>query len=161
RRHFLLLFDLSFSSPTAVLKARLAARDFVLSGLHPQDLAAVATYSLQNGPKLVVTFTAHRAQLAPGIRTLGLQTAADPISKRDPLKFVIAPPINVMTGLAGEGAGIASAFRNPQDEVLRDYMQAITQAADRSERQYDESRIKAYTRGLGHFAHVMSHVPGR
>src|SRR5262249_44585172 len=28
RRHFLLLFDLSFSSPTAVLKARLAARDF-------------------------------------------------------------------------------------------------------------------------------------
>src|SRR5262249_29337244 len=61
----------------------------------------------------------------------------------------------------GEGNGIAAAFRGPQEEVLRDYMQAITQAADRSERQYDESRIKAYTRGLGHFAHVMSRVPGR
>jgi len=161
RRHFLLLFDLSFSSPTAILRARLAARDFVLGDLHPQDLAAIATYSLQNGPKLVVTFTADRAQLARGIDTLGMQSAEDLIAKRDPLKFMIAPALGDMAGLAGEQTGIASAFRAPLDAELRDYMQAITQAADRSERQYDESRIKAYTRGLGHFAHVMSHVPGR
>ena len=51
RRHFLLLFDLSFSSPTSILKARLAARDFVLNSLHPTDLAAVATYSLESGPQ--------------------------------------------------------------------------------------------------------------
>src|SRR5829696_770452 len=57
RRHFLLLFDFSFSSPTATLKARLAARDFLLHGLHPSDLAAVATYSVEHGPQLVVTFT--------------------------------------------------------------------------------------------------------
>ena len=36
RRHFLLLFDLSFSSPTSILKARLAARDFVLSRCTPR-----------------------------------------------------------------------------------------------------------------------------
>ncbi len=47
RRHFLLLFDLTFSSPTAVLRARLAAREFLLNALHPTDLAAVATFSLE------------------------------------------------------------------------------------------------------------------
>src|SRR5215203_339212 len=57
RRHFLLLFDFSFSSPTATLKARMAARDFLLNGLHASDLAAVATYSVEHGPQLVVTFT--------------------------------------------------------------------------------------------------------
>ena len=41
RRHFLLLFDLSFSNPIAILKARLAAREFLLNSLKPSDLAAV------------------------------------------------------------------------------------------------------------------------
>jgi len=43
RRHFLFLFDLTFSTPTSLLRARLAARDFVLRELHPSDLAGVAT----------------------------------------------------------------------------------------------------------------------
>ncbi|HEY0783981.1 MAG TPA: VWA domain-containing protein, partial [Thermoanaerobaculia bacterium] len=77
RRHFLLLFDLSFSSPTAVLKARLAARDFLLHSLAPSDLAAVATFSLENGPRLVVSFTPDRAQLARGIDTLGFRQPID------------------------------------------------------------------------------------
>ncbi|MFP5284188.1 MAG: VWA domain-containing protein, partial [Thermoanaerobaculia bacterium] len=73
RRHFLLLFDFSFSSPTATFKARLAARDFLLNALHPSDLAAVATYSVEHGPQLVVTFTPDRAQLARAIDTLGMK----------------------------------------------------------------------------------------
>src|SRR5262245_53398315 len=71
RRHFLLLFDLTFSSVPAILKARSAARDFVLHSLAPTDLAAVATVSLEHGPRLVVTFTPDRGQLARGIDTLG------------------------------------------------------------------------------------------
>nr|MDP9121636.1 hypothetical protein [Acidobacteriota bacterium] len=73
RRHFLFLFDLSFASPSAILKARLAARDFGLRSLRPTDLAAVATYSLDRGPRLVLTFTPDRGQLAHAIDTLGLR----------------------------------------------------------------------------------------
>src|SRR5262249_43050870 len=45
RRHFLLLFDLSFSEPKSILKARQAAKALVENSLHPTDLVAVATYS--------------------------------------------------------------------------------------------------------------------
>ena len=42
RRHFLMMFDLSFSEPKSVVKARLAAQK-VVNDLHPTDLVAVAT----------------------------------------------------------------------------------------------------------------------
>ena len=60
RRHVLLLFDLAFSDLSAVVRARQAAREFVLNSLHPSDLVAVATHSVETGPKLVVTFTPDR-----------------------------------------------------------------------------------------------------
>src|SRR5262245_55996354 len=44
RRHFLMLFDLSFSEPSALARARDAAKD-VVKTLHPTDLVPVATYS--------------------------------------------------------------------------------------------------------------------
>src|SRR5690242_8505839 len=39
RRHFLMLFDLSFSEPKSIVKARQAAAD-VVDALHPTDLVA-------------------------------------------------------------------------------------------------------------------------
>src|SRR6202035_1986963 len=42
RRHFLLLFDLSFSNPTAILRARLAARGVLLHSLRHARPPAVA-----------------------------------------------------------------------------------------------------------------------
>ena len=89
RRHFLLLFDLSFASPTSIHKARLAARDFLLSSLHPADLAAVALYSLETGPQLILAFTPDRAQLARAIDSLGLDNVHD--AREDPLRFLIDP----------------------------------------------------------------------
>src|SRR3954470_3789644 len=59
RRHFLMLFDLSFSEPKSIVKARTAAAD-VVDGLHPTDLVAVATYSSLSGPQLVLGFTPDR-----------------------------------------------------------------------------------------------------
>src|SRR5207253_4635301 len=61
RRHFLLLFDLTFSAPKSVLRARQAAAGLV-SQLQPTDLVAVATYSAVRGPQLVLGYTADRRQ---------------------------------------------------------------------------------------------------
>ena len=163
RRHFLLLFDLSFSSPTGILKARLAARDFLLRSLHPADLAAVATYSLETGPKLVLTFTPDRAQLARAIDTLGMHNAFD-ARDRDPLRFLIAreeDDLMAAGSSSGTSGGAAAEVRAQRDQMLSEQLQALAFSADRSQRAFDVSRITAYSRALGEMARALNAVQGR
>src|SRR5262244_667534 len=62
RRHFLLLFDLSFSKPNQIVRAREAAAHFLETAVDPDDLAAVAVSSVDLGARLLVTFTSDRRQ---------------------------------------------------------------------------------------------------
>ncbi|HEV8580200.1 MAG TPA: VWA domain-containing protein [Thermoanaerobaculia bacterium] len=159
RRHFLLLFDLSFSSPTSILKARLAARDLVLNALHASDLAAVATYSLETGPKLLVTFTPDRSQLARAIDTLGYRQAFD-ARKVDPLHFLIEPP---STATSGNGFSLSEGtdLRAQRDQAVREYLQTLAFAAEREERAFEIGRITSYSRSLGDMARLLNAVKGR
>jgi VWFA-related protein len=159
RRHFLFLFDLSFSTPTSILKARVAARDLVLNSLHPADLGAVATYSLETGPKLLVTFTPDRAQLARAIDTLGYREALD--SRRiDPLRFLIEPP-EVATTASGAGLAEGTDLRTQRDQAIREYLQTLAFAAERSERAFEVGRVSAYSRSLGETARILNAIKGR
>ncbi len=85
RRHFLILFDQSYASPNAMRRARDAAARLVGEGMEPEDLAAVATVSVETGARLLMTFTADRRQLVNAIRSIGLAAPAD--RTRDPLAF--------------------------------------------------------------------------
>ena len=164
RRHFLLLFDFSFSTPTALLKARLAARDFLLSSLHPSDLAAVATYSIEQGPRLVVTFTPDRAQLARAIDTLGLNTIREGTFKHDPLRFMIAPPTTNTVDLSSPRSSASARgqeLQTQQDQAASEFLGAITHLAERDERIYERSRITTFTKALGAMARTLDAVPGR
>jgi VWFA-related protein len=163
RRHFLLLFDLSFSTPTAIVKARLAAREFVLGSLHPSDLVGVATYSLQQGPRLVVTFTPDRAQVARGIDTLGLHTPEELLVKRDPLRFLIGAPdeSGFDGGLAGDSSGDSSTVRAQRDQAVLETMRQMATAAERMEREYAQSRVATFTSGMGQLARALNAVSGR
>jgi VWFA-related protein len=160
RRHFLLLFDFSFSSPTATLKARLAARDFLLNGLHPSDLAAVATYSVEHGPQLVVTFTPDRAQLARAIDTLGMKRGYSEGFKQDPLRFMVEPPVSAQLDLA-TSAGRGPDLRAQEDQAALEFMQSINNAAERDERTFERSRITTFTKALGAMAKTLDSVAGR
>lgn len=163
RRHFLLLFDLSFSTPTSVLKARMAARDFLLNGLHPTDLAAVATYSLETGTRLVVTFTPDRAQLARAIDTLGYRRNADSRAN-DPLRFMVETPASV-SQTASQVMGITNerllSGKEGTEQALFEYLQTISFGAERMERSFEISRISAYSRNLGQMAKALNAVKGR
>ena len=75
RRQFLLLFDLSFSSISGLVRARRAAESFVADKLRPTDLAAVATLSVNHGVRVLLTFTSDHAQVRRAIQTLGIMTA--------------------------------------------------------------------------------------
>ncbi len=57
RRRFLLLFDKSFTDPAGLNRAQKAAADFVRNRLASTDLAAVATFDVNQGLRLVANFT--------------------------------------------------------------------------------------------------------
>jgi VWFA-related protein len=159
RRHFLLLFDLSFSTPSSILKARMAARDFVLNSLAPSDLAAVATYSLQTGPKLIVTFTPDRAQLARAVETLGYHQSFDSRIPHEPLGFLLESPD---TALLSQSTGhTESPVRGQLDQAIYDYLQSIALAAEKQERDFQMGRVTGYARALGQMAKTLSAVQGR
>lgn len=160
RRHFLLLFDLSFSTPTSVLRARLAARDFLLNDLHPSDLAAVATFSLEQGPKLVITFTSDRAQLARAVDTLGMRRAFD-AQRTDPLQFLIEPGLADVGGGGTDASSDSAGIRAQRDQMLNEHLQALSFAAEKSERIFETGRISSYSRALADVARTLNVVKGR
>jgi VWFA-related protein len=160
RRHFLLLFDLSFSRPAAVLRAREAARDFVLHSLRPTDLAAVATYSLQTGPRLVLTFTGDRAQLARAILSLGLDNVVEQ-EKVDPLRFVIAAPtVAELATASGSGEPVGTT-RSLADQVMAENLASLRSAVQRADRTYQRNMIHSYMQSMAGLAKILDAVRGR
>ncbi|MEE8524374.1 MAG: VWA domain-containing protein [Thermoanaerobaculia bacterium] len=159
RRHFLLLFDLSFADPSSVLKARTAAREWVLDALHPTDLAAVMIYSLEIGPRLIVTFTPDRAQLARAIDTLGAPALLNP-KLQDPLRFVL-PPTPRDPGTLGLLDGVETAGSGPLRGALIDSLRFVGLELERSQKAFERSQIKAWARSLGGVARTLDSVAGR
>ena len=114
RRRFLLLFDKSFTEPSGLRRAQRAAGDFVRRRLGFSDLAAVATFDIHNGIRLVAGFTQDRALLVHAIDTLGvpsLTRISDPLA--------LAADLNV-SDLARLGAGTDDeAPQERLDDMLR------------------------------------------
>jgi VWFA-related protein len=157
RRHFLFLFDLSFSRPANVLRARQAAQRFVVESMHPTDLAAVATHSIERGPELIVTFTPDRAQLARAIDTLG----APQLLKRaaqDPLRFVI----DTVDADGGFLASDTQASRPIGElESISTYLSIIGGQMAKMEKSFYRGQISSWTGSMSAMAKVFSTVEGR
>ncbi len=90
RRHFLLLFDMSFSRPASIARARAAVMEWLDQGLHPSDIVAVATYSATRGFQALLNFTTDRRQVDLAIGTLGLPQLVR--RRQDPLGLELADP---------------------------------------------------------------------
>ncbi len=158
RRHFLLLFDLSFSRPANIIKAREAARDLVLQHLHPTDLAAVATFSLEHGPQLLVTFTPDRVQLARAIETLGAPELLRQGAVVDPLRFVIDIP-GASGELADESVGEQGEF--DAEEAISQYLSVIEFQQEKARKSYERGRITTWAKTMGSTARSLAAVDGR
>ena len=130
RRLWLLVFDLSYSSPSGIVRARDGARDFVTRSMRESDLAAVGTLSVDTGWKLLVNFTRDKRQLGDAIGTLGVPSLTPPTS--DPLVFAFSTLAGSETGAltSGNSSDREQAFleglrdmqslrRKSNDELLR------------------------------------------
>jgi VWFA-related protein len=156
RRHFLLLFDLLFSTPDSVGRAQEAAADLVLRELHPTDLAAVALYDTR--PRLVLGFTSDRSQLRQAIATLGKIETGQAV--RDPLGLVISD----MSGELPTGDGLGeTADRAGLDSeaMLSQARSELRTLQETAERDRAASDIAALTSGMGELAAWLGTVQGR
>jgi VWFA-related protein len=174
RRHFLLLFDLSFSEPKSLLKARQMMRD-ALPSLHPSDLVAVATYSSADGPRLVVGFTSDRRQVLKAIDHLGLTQLVD--RNPDPLKLMAGREeasgghsMSAVEGgdagsraraasMMGRGAGAAQQAANESEMI--DILETQARTADSADRQQQQAVIGAFARSFTDLARLMAGIHGR
>ena len=157
RRHFLLLFDLSFAKPKAVLAARRAAKEFVLSGMGSNDFAAVATFSVERGVRLLVTFSSDRVQLARAIDTLGLTEGASLAS--DPLSFVY-DIIRVQTSEIG-GGDSSQTQRKAETAGILEYLETIASLERARLDGYERGRVARLTDSLGEVATALDTIQGR
>ncbi len=162
RRHFLLLFDLSFSQPRSVIQARQAARDLVL-GLHSSDLVAVATYHASRGPNLVLGFSSDRRQIDAALEGLGL-TGRD--AAQDPLRLVLrdtAPQEELARTPQSRGAGLGDTniVGDTNGGAMIQQIQSIADPGARADLETQRNAVTALTRSFADLAKLMGSVEGR
>lgn len=161
RRNFLLLFDFSFSTAASIVKARQAAHEFVLNALHPSDLVAIATFSHEFGPRLLVTFTPDRAQLARAIDTLGLARRPGEVYGLDPLRFMIEIPENSAASSGDPEGGDGREIREQLEDTQLENLRILGKQLERSQLSYERSRVTSWSRALADLAKSLNAVAGR
>lgn len=159
RRHFLFLFDLAFSDPNSILRARQAAAG-LLGQLHPADLVAVATYSATRGPQLALGFTSDRRQIDNALESLGLPgLTARPL---DPLRLVVGEALGAGNAAGG---GVVPLSRDPlsqaTDAATLLKLDAITSSVEGADRVALRGHVDRFTRSLSELARQMAVVEGR
>jgi VWFA-related protein len=161
RRHFLLLFDMAFSEPKAIVQARAAAKD-LLAGLHPTDLVAVATYASSHGTELVLGFTPDRAQVLAAIDSLGLPELVDRTTV-DPLRIVVEAARQEIQAADSKEAefGPASGMKSMGDAIFLEMMEQFLRESEKATLLVEKSKITSLTRSFADLARLMRSVSGR
>jgi len=158
RRHFLLLFDLAFSEPKAIARARTAAARLVTQ-LQPSDLAAVATYSATRGPQLVLGFTSDRRQLDNALSSLGLPDLI--VRPMDPLRLVLEEVLSARNAAAGSAVIGRDPLANALDAAVSARLVDVTNAVEGADRTALRNHVNNFTHSLSDLARQIAVVEGR
>ncbi|HMF08556.1 MAG TPA: VWA domain-containing protein, partial [Thermoanaerobaculia bacterium] len=158
RRHFVLVFDLTFSSPHGISNAKKAARDFVVTRMKELDEAAIVTYQVERGMRLLMSFTSDRTQLAAAVDSIGFPLLASRAA--DPLGFVLVRPsfsndsgfFNV-NYLGPRGAG--------NDAVMDEALENMQVLNSRNLRQTYRTNVLRFIDAFGKMARALDAVQGR
>jgi VWFA-related protein len=155
RRHLLFLFDLTYATSAQVVRAREAATRFIVSGMDPNDLAAVATTSVERGARLQMTFTTDRRQLVAAIAAVGLPSETE--KARDPLAFVFALPGDPTGSTSSQEQGRANAAVVDPTSTTRLYAAMAQKSAD----DYAVTRVGRHLVEMSSLAAALDAIEGR
>lgn len=159
RRNFLILFDLSYSTPGTIERAREAAHAFVQDHLGRRDLGAVATFSVERGFRLVASFTNDRQLLMDAIATMGI-----------PEYFKVGDPLFISATVRGgsSGTGEPGGASQGREGAASSIAEAVVEQAEdfnRVNQQYQEEylrkRLAAQFENFGAVARNLDSVYGR
>jgi hypothetical protein len=142
RRLYLLTFDLLFSTPNALVRARAAAEQYLDRAL-PGDVFAVATYTSNHGLNFVIPFSRDRELVHGALRSLSATGAGDPLALTFSAGAADAQAVDqdlerregmaaqteVMAAMMHEAA--RGATMQPFHNLVEDEISAFTELADR------------------------------
>src|SRR6266849_6076715 len=147
RRSFLLLFDMSFSSPNGRTKAQDAARNFIARSMQRRDLAAVGTIDVERGFRLLTAFTTDRNMLASAVSSPVNFRSSDPLQISCAQTFDPNPAVTVQVSTDNHG--------------VDDFVKEIQRGQNRLNDQFNRSRIERQVSLLGALARTLRMLPGR
>ncbi len=151
RRHWLIVFDLSYTSLTGLLRAREGAEAFVHRAMKASDLAAVATLSVDTGWKLLANFSADKKQLTAAIRTLGLPGLTARSS--DPLGLVFTAPTAMTPDYTGT---------NPRSALMAEDMKELQAALQKPATDSQaRGKVSELMKSLAGMGRILDSVRGR
>jgi VWFA-related protein len=152
RRRFLLLFDKSFTDPAGLNRAQRAAADFIRRRLAESDLAAVATFDINRGLRLVANFTEDRALLIHAVETLGIPSLtriSDPLGLAADL---------LATDIARAGSNI---IRGDPQAVMGDVLAVLVRRMRAAEEEAYRGNIMTLISAFEDLARGLRAVDGR
>ncbi|MFL6199368.1 MAG: VWA domain-containing protein [Thermoanaerobaculia bacterium] len=157
RRHFLMMFDFTFSSPKGLTLAREAARTFV-EQLHPSDVVSVASYTTDKGTEVLLQFTGDRGQILAGIDRLGLRAFRREEQVPDPLGLIVVD--DLFTALhKGDPSNPGRQTGGSIDSGEMEHVIAVE--LGRTSQVTRERAVANMTRSYAELAHMMAGVRGR
>ncbi|HKS25456.1 MAG TPA: VWA domain-containing protein [Thermoanaerobaculia bacterium] len=150
RRSFLLLIDMSYSSPNGRAKAQEAARSFIAKSMTRRDLAAVGTIDIDHGFRLLTSFTTDRTALVQAVSNPKSFVSGDPLQLGGLDVFsTTAPQLNTVTRNSDRDA---DALENVKD---------IARLEKRLNDSYNRTRVEKELIMLGGLARTLRALPGQ
>jgi len=166
RRRFLFVFDLSFSSGSAITRAQEGVLEMLAADLHPSDLFGVARYSASRGVEMVLGLTSDLAQVRHAVTSLGFIDPAREVN--DPLRLMqvdLATALRNDFDIGGSDASDTSAVRRfeppvdkPEEVVL--HLQDLLDEQSKTVRGEQTRPVLALAEGLEGLAAHLASIPG-
>ncbi|MBI2840716.1 MAG: VWA domain-containing protein [Acidobacteria bacterium] len=160
RRNFILLYDVTFNTPAALVRGQEAGYKFVDTMLPADDRAAVYAFSTLKGVFMVCNFTSDKNLLRSAINSLGVQrkfdTVIDSAGFFNESMVLSEAPIGMLGGEETEAkpGAVAKVY-------TAQWMREMNAKVNRDNEQYYRDTVGIYLENIRTFARELELLPGR